>query len=389
VAGTIEVNRPIHVASNTYIAGQTAPGDGVQIKLGASHATPLLIVNAHDVLVRFLKVRPGPSRQPSSSVDGVTIASSNAIYLDHLSVQFATDENVSVHTDGRPTRDITISHTIVAWGLDHANHPKGKHSKGALICSHGAIPASPCGRISLIQNLFAHNRDRNPDVKATDVGPIEVINNVFYDPKSQFAEIYNIIGDTRISYVGNVALTGPSTRRSRRPPALEAFARNPDHVLEIFADDNLYGPRSGCRVIRRLPAIGRGARRFLVDHPAEPLTHEPMPASQTYEYVLNAVGARLPNGRFRDRLDRMLTDSVRTCSGEVIDSVDEIGGWPEWRASEKFDDTDRDGMPDAWEAERSGLDPYDMGDAWLDRDGDGWSNLEEYLSVVAGDLKEQ
>ncbi|MCP6473648.1 hypothetical protein NL509_27780, partial [Klebsiella pneumoniae] len=85
---------------------------------------------------------------------------------------------------------------ILAYSLDRANHPEGAHSKGALICSdEGRNPQ--CGRISLIRNLFAHHRDRNPDVKATAIGPVEIINNIFYDPISQFGEFYDLLGETR------------------------------------------------------------------------------------------------------------------------------------------------------------------------------------------------
>jgi hypothetical protein len=41
-------------------------------------------------------------------------------------------------------------------------------------------------------------------------------------------------------------------------------------------------------------------------------------------------------------------------------------------------DTDGDGAPDGWEALYN-LDPLDPGDALQDADGDGWSNLAEYL----------
>jgi hypothetical protein len=43
-----------------------------------------------------------------------------------------------------------------------------------------------------------------------------------------------------------------------------------------------------------------------------------------------------------------------------------------------LNDTDSDGMPDAWEL-RYGLDPYDPTDAFLDADNDGVTNLQEYL----------
>ena len=42
-------------------------------------------------------------------------------------------------------------------------------------------------------------------------------------------------------------------------------------------------------------------------------------------------------------------------------------------------DTDNDGMPDAWEV-RFDLNPNDPSDSALDQDGDGISNLEEFLA---------
>jgi hypothetical protein len=42
-------------------------------------------------------------------------------------------------------------------------------------------------------------------------------------------------------------------------------------------------------------------------------------------------------------------------------------------------DADDDGMPDAWET-ANGLNPLDPNDASMDPDGDGWTNLQEYLN---------
>jgi len=39
-------------------------------------------------------------------------------------------------------------------------------------------------------------------------------------------------------------------------------------------------------------------------------------------------------------------------------------------------------MPDQWEAAR-GLNPKDASDAAADRDGDGYTNLEEYINSLA------
>jgi hypothetical protein len=47
-------------------------------------------------------------------------------------------------------------------------------------------------------------------------------------------------------------------------------------------------------------------------------------------------------------------------------------------------DRDHDGMPDAWE-KSVGLNPVHASDAKLDPDGDGYTNLEEYLNQLMGE----
>ena len=77
---------------------------------------------------------------------------------------------------------------------------------------------------------------------------------------------------------------------------------------------------------------------------------------------------------------------VETCArrtGSIIDSQWEVGGWPEYRGGAPPPDSDRDGMPDAWE-KAHGLNPRDASDAARDRDGDGYTNIEEYINSLAG-----
>ena len=60
---------------------------------------------------------------------------------------------------------------------------------------------------------------------------------------------------------------------------------------------------------------------------------------------------------------------------------DPIGddGWPILDPGTPYDDTDHDGMPNDWELAYC-LDPYDPSDANGDRDGDGYTNIEEYIN---------
>lgn len=65
----------------------------------------------------------------------------------------------------------------------------------------------------------------------------------------------------------------------------------------------------------------------------------------------------------------------------IIDSQQDVGGWPELKSAVAPADSDHDGMPDAWECEH-GLDPANS----ADRNGlgsNGYTNLENYLNSIA------
>jgi hypothetical protein len=58
-----------------------------------------------------------------------------------------------------------------------------------------------------------------------------------------------------------------------------------------------------------------------------------------------------------------------------------VGGWPQLRSTLAALDSDGDGMPDDWERSH-GLNPHDPSDRNGDRNGDGFTNLEEYLNSL-------
>jgi len=379
VAGTITVSRPIRVRSHAYLAGQTAPAGGVQVRLDGTK-TPLIVKNAEDVVIRFLKIRPGPSAEPDSATDAVTIENSRHVYLDHLSLAFATDELFNVHASDGLTSDITLANSLLAFSLDHSTHPDGRHSKGALICSYDG-DATGCGRITLWRNLFAHNRDRNPDVKASGTGPVEIVNNVFYDPISQFGEYYNLMGDTRILHVGNVTMPGPSTIDDT-PPAVEIFLLDEDHPIQITEHDNLAFADPPCRDDTAGVVLGPEAQRLASDQTEASLGLPVEPATRVLDSLLGSVGDVL----HRDELDERAIDDVRFCGGRVIDSPDEAGGWPEVEQSTGPQDSDGDGLPDDWEEARADLDPNEADDPWAIDAARGLSRIETYLATLAGDI---
>ncbi|HEX9934489.1 MAG TPA: T9SS type A sorting domain-containing protein, partial [bacterium] len=108
-------------------------------------------------------------------------------------------------------------------------------------------------------------------------------------------------------------------------------------------------------------------------------------AQNAFEQVLLDAGASLR----RDFVDLRIVQEVRTGMATfggsygvgkgIIDSQKDAGGWPELTAWPAPADDDHDGMPNDWE-EWNGLNPSNPSDRNGDQDGDGYTNLEDYLN---------
>ena len=111
-----------------------------------------------------------------------------------------------------------------------------------------------------------------------------------------------------------------------------------------------------------------------VDGDDKPLTQN---ASDAYDKVLLYAGASLS----RDSNDDRIINEVKTSTGKIPDSQDEVGGWPTLNSLPAPADIDRDGMSDEWES-ANGLNPNDADDRNDDRNYDGFTNLEEYINSL-------
>lgn len=131
-------------------------------------------------------VRPGDAGEPKKSgwePDAISVSGGNAynILIDHCSATWAVDENISssgLRLEGHentPHR-VTISNCLIAEALNNSTHRKGEHSKGTLIHDN-------CCNITVIRNLYAHNKRRNPYYKTAATGVI--VNNLIYNPGNQ------------------------------------------------------------------------------------------------------------------------------------------------------------------------------------------------------------
>ncbi len=64
----------------------------------------------------------------------------------------------------------------------------------------------------------------------------------------------------------------------------------------------------------------------------------------------------------------------------IITDISQVGGYPEYKGK-AYKDSDKDGMPDAWE-KKYGLNPNDPSDANGDLNGDGYTNIEKYINGI-------
>ncbi len=377
VGGTIRLERPLEVRKGRVtIAGQTAPGGGITLR-----GQPLRI-HADDVVVRYIRSRLGD--ESGVEADAVEITGGRRIILDHVSASWSVDETLSVGSGyKRPEEgpyDVTVQWSIIAESLNRSLHAKGAHGYGSLL--RGGMGA----RMSFHHNLWAHHNARmprpgnyNPPDKDPQGAFYQFRSNVFYNWGGQ-ASGYNADKGEKASlvaydFIDNAYVSGPDSKGTlafdeANPLASAHFAGNSMNGT-VPADP--WSLVSGVAVPEKRRAVPLEVMPAIV----------PDPAPSAFQRVLAGAGA----SRARDVVDTRVIDSVRSRGGGLIDSQAQVGGWPELGAGKPWTDTDRDGMPDDWER-AAGLDPRDPADGTADRDGDGHTNLEDWLnSLVGNDTK--
>ena len=359
VSGLITLTRKL-VIKNPYItiAGQTAPGDGICLR------NFTFVIATHDVVVRYLRSRLGDLTAQED--DSITLAAgAKDVIVDHCSATWSIDEDLSLAGD---VSNVTVQWCLIAEGLNHSKHSKGSHGYGSLSRANG--------RVTWHHNLWAHNVSRNPRLGDNYGRPpyptFDVRNNVIYD----YGDIASGLtqGVLKVNYAANYIRPGPSSK-----------ATTPIHVggpsdLSFFVKDNIFEGNSKLTTANSQffdPVVIDGKRQVqIVDQPfAAPLV-KTTSARAALEAVLATVGAYLPR---RDSVDARIVAEVREHRGSIIDSQQQVGGWPELKSSPPPKDSDGDGMPDEWER-RYRLNPFDPSDGNLDKDRDGYTNVEEYLN---------
>jgi len=371
VSGTIELRTDLIIDKPFLtIAGQTAPGDGITLK-----DRSFVLENTHDIIVRYIRVRYGDRNKTSADVgdpDAIRTNGISNVIFDHISATWGID---SIH-DLRGEK-FTLQWSMYGECLNKSLHNKGDH---AMLSSFRDVT----DHISLHHNLFFSSRHRHPTLgggKRTVASSIvDFRNNVIFNRTGP-----TNFGNCKLNVINNYYRPGSSTDPESKPFQIKAeYAEtnargyldgNVIEGNEAFTGDNYsaitytnsgsYGSIS--REVFELPSE-------LVHGNNKPVTHS---AREAYQLVFQRAGA----SKVRDLVDIRIIAGIEDRTNRLIDSQDEVDGWPQLNGAEPPIDSDRDGMPDEWES-RQGLNPNDSKDRNGDMDGDGYTNLEEYLNTI-------
>ena len=394
IGGTIDLESTLVIkASKLTIAGQTAPG-GIGVR-----GYPTRIQNAEDIVIRYMRFRTGdinaapvPLDKPvgngnadllGDAADALSVTDSNSVIIDHCSASWGMDETLSVTR----SNNVTVQHSIVSEGLQDSFYPEGSHSQGSLLRGQGGD-----GGYTFFGNIYAHNWLRNPAFGGED-DPIsstpragldlDFDNNVIYN--WGLAPVHTVSGQgrVRVNFRSNVLIAGPSTVLCQQC-AFVYVDRQDDDELSIYQNGNLFDFNQD-GVLSLFPVSELSfidddempLTMTLVDQPFDFPRRSPKvwPARVAFLKAILRAGASLS----RDKIDWRIILEVLKQSGGIIDSQDEVGGWPLYHSQRAAPvDLDRDGMADEWECCR-GLDSADVDD----RNGFDlnpiFTNLEVYL----------
>jgi pectate lyase len=314
VSGTIRLSSDLIIRNNKItIAGQTAPSPGILIR-GAS-----LRIQASDVLVQHLRVRPGddtngpdPSNRDALKIEGTSSKPVRNVIIDHCSFSWAIDETVSVWG---PHDNITFSNNIFSEALHQSLHPNGAHGFGVILGPHSG------SSITMVGNLFAHMVERNPLARTSE---LVFVNNVVYDRGTIDLDIQAQNAATvKSTVVHNLFIRGPSYSRDTSPIKIHTDgAMRVGTSSRIFQGGNKH-INYGSQMLSTTGSVYSG----LIMTSSYPVWNSNMSPQhnsndEVYNRVLAYAGARPKD---RDSVDKRIVAQVKARSGRIINCVADNG----------------------------------------------------------------
>ena len=368
--GNIDLESPLEIKhGDLTIAGQSAPGDGITIR-----NYPIKI-SADNIIIRYIRSRMGD--KPGVEDDAISAIRNKDIIVDHSSFSWGTDESASFYDN----ENFTLQWSIISESLNNSVHKKGEHGYGGIWGGKGA---------SFHHNLLAHHKSRLPRFNGArthlkDQPEKEVVdfrNNVVYNwvINSSYA------GERgRHNMVNNYYKPGPATEEKVKSRIVDPWKP----YGSFYVAGNYMEGNPEVSSDNRKGVAAENPDSVLIATPVKVAIIENESAESAFESVLARAGASLK----RDAVDRRVVEETRSGTASygknkdgIIDSQEDVNGWPKLEQGTALPDSDSDGMPDAWEKQNN-LDPNNASDAaklTLDKQ---YTNIEVYLNGLVEENK--
>jgi len=392
VGGTITLNSTVVVSganrSFLTIAGQSAPGKGVQFKgFGITFTS-----GVHDVVVRNIRVRMGgvsTNDFSSSTMSTYATSLSDKIYnviFDHCSFYWGYDETGRTYNY---CENITWQWCIFE-GVNHKFPSDTKlHVSKSLLMGAGPPNGARMKNISVHHCFMVNSAQRNPNIVGD--GPSHIINNVVYNWQDFGTQMENRGNGAQVNLIGNYYKRGPSTNTRRYAVGIHGPRSQPPGL--VYVKDNI-GPFRAFNTLDDWDIVGNGftsGPNGYMTLPApqnlqrgNPWPDSPVPVSiapveQVVDQVLETVGA-LP----RDEVDERAVNDFRRNTGRIRNSTElRPSDWAQLPELKAGADDDRDGMSNLFEQfyGKGALDRNDPSDR-NELAPSGYTWIEEYLNLA-------
>ncbi|MFM2293338.1 MAG: hypothetical protein RIS29_3151 [Bacteroidota bacterium] len=411
--------------ANLTIAGQTAPGEGIQIRNGKVN-----LGGASNLIVRNVRFRIGELAVPSpiygfkvngvakdtlapagSFLPGGSVGCENAVNVifDHCDFGWSGEENITMY-DNRYT---TLQWCIMHDALYNDGHGKGDRSYGSQT---GGICAT------YHHNLWTNNKNRSPRLNGARTDNetnvfIEFINNVVYNWGSANAAYGGDILATgtrshTCNFVGNYYKPGPATPTSSYYFFTNYINAGASSIPRWYLSGNIMEGSTSLNSNNwngftwkwstagtTLPTKATAGSDTMLVPPASVVYNSAwvgynpykMSAVQTASDAYNDIVSKVGTVN-RDSVERRIIREVKEKTATfkaslgamgIIDKSSNAEGYLTYATATTPDDVDQDGMSDAWEL-ANGLNPSNADDRNYTT-SDGYTALEVYLASLMGE----
>lgn len=357
VGGTITLTDHIATGaenSDLTIAGQTAPGGGIQVRGGR-----LRLQDVDDVVVRHVRFRLGDELPgDSQDADVVEVVNARRVVLDHVSIAWGVDENLALDS----VRDVTVSNSIITEGLHESVHSEGPH--GYCAFQKGSRETT------WYRNLISHCERRFPQMSDSGAHATSTVvaNNVIHDYVTRGSTTAGSDRTHRVDILANFYRRSPSS--DRQAVQLEDVGSR----TRVYLQGNIGPTDNAPRRNQWSLTWGDNSSSLRASSPLFP-NHVPVrPASEAREFVLDNAGA-WP----RDAMDTRVVNRARTLDYGLVDRPGQVGGWPTLASGSAPADRNDDGIPDSWNAMHGFGASADIATQQVPGAAQGWTWLDAYL----------